>query len=30
LIKLSIHDYNHCRLHAGINYQIPAQLYDAA
>ncbi|OQC09145.1 MAG: Integrase core domain protein [Candidatus Cloacimonetes bacterium ADurb.Bin088] len=30
LIKSSIRDYNHCRLHAGINYQIPAQLYDAA
>jgi transposase InsO family protein len=30
LIKSAIHDYNNHRLHAGINYQVPAQVYNAA
>ena len=30
LIKNAIHNYNYTRLHAAINYMIPAELYDVA
>ena len=30
LIKNAIHNYNYTRLHAALNYMIPAELYDVA